>query len=165
MTQRRTPLTFADAMTRVAGAIGYPEASRIVSRSDRCVRSWSEPDGAKRPTIEQALRLDLAFRLAGGEGAPFRDAFDHQLGLAVSHATACRAELTNDIAEFAQETGEAVAASLALVDPAASPLIAHRALVEAEQARRAADALVTRVTKFLPHGTGSHAGNTGGDHQ
>jgi len=162
MTNLRTPLTFADAMTRVAGVLTYPDVRRLMRRSDRCVRSWSEPASGKRPTIEQALALDLAYRLAGGQGAPFRDAYDHQLGVAVSDATPCRLALGADIAEVARETGEAIAASVALMDPAISPRAVHRALVEVEQAQGRFATLLTRVTKFLPLGAGSIAGNTGG---
>ena len=43
MTKERAPLTFAQAVTRVAGLLGWEEAARVVERSERTLRLWSEP--------------------------------------------------------------------------------------------------------------------------
>jgi hypothetical protein len=161
MTSVRTPRTFADAMTRVAGVLSFATCRTIVRRSDRCVRNWSEETSNKRPTIDQALQLDAAYRLAGGDGAPFLDAFAHQLDVTIAAATACHRELANDIATFARESGEAIAAGLAVTNSNASPRDIYRAVAEVEQAESAIAAIRRRLASFVTFGAGSIAAKTG----
>lgn len=162
MTLQRTPLTFADAMTRVAGVLTFDDARRIVRRSDRCVRNWSEPGSAKRPTVDQALALDVAYRAAGGDGAPFLEAFAFQLDVQVERQTADRRDLTGEIATVAREAGEAIAASLAITTTNASPRETHFAFVQAQQAHVSFGALLRRLTSFLPVAVGAGAGKDRG---
>lgn len=165
MTQLRAPLTFPAAMTRVAGVLGWPVCAQMARRGVRAVRYWSQDNCTSSPTIAQALAYDAAYQAAGGEGAPFLDAFGFQLQGAREQQDACRRQLADAVADASTESGEAVAAAVALTVSNASPLQALRALAEAEQARSAFGQLIRRLTPFLPSGTGSAAGNTGGSHQ
>ncbi len=165
MTNLRAPLTFAMAMTRIGGLLDFDDAARIVGRSNRCVRSWSEPGGTKRPTVEQALKLDAAYLAAGGDSAPFLDAFAFQLQVRRARHAACQRALVTEIAQVAQECGDAVAASLELTASGASPRTVHRAVAEAEEAHKSTGALLRRLTSFLSFGAGPGAGITGGTHQ
>lgn len=165
MTQLRAPLTFPAAMTRVAGVIGWPACAALARRNERTVRYWSE-DGCKAtPPINLALAYDAAYQAAGGDGAPFLDAFAHQLQVSRDQHDACRRELAVAVADASSESGEAVAAAITLTYTNASPRLALRALAEAEQAHSAWGRLIRRLTPFLPTGTGPIAGDTGGTHQ
>ena len=162
VTNIRTPRTFADAMTRVAGVLSFATCRKIVKRSDRCVRNWSEETTTKRPTIQQALQFDVAYRLAGGDGSPFLDAFAHQLDVIINAATACQRELANDLATFARESGEAIAAGLAVTNSNASLRDIYRAVAEVEQAESAIAAIRRRLASFVKFGAGSIAAKIGG---
>lgn len=165
MTSPRAPLTFAGAMTKVAGLIGWPACCAITGRKERTLRYWSEDSCDTAPTMLQALKLDAAYRGAGGDDSPFLDALAFQLDITVERQDACTRALIADIATVAQEWGDTVAAALTLTSSNASPLDAHRAFAEAQQAARAIDALMHRLASFLPAGAGPAAGNTGGSHQ
>lgn len=162
MTKLRTPHTWADAATRVAGLLGYAETGRVVDRKDRTIYEWANPESDTQPTIAQMLALDAAYIAAGGEGAPFLDAHAHQLDLVVAAATADCRELVDEAGEAALECGEAVAAALAVSTGNAPPIDVHRALAQASEAGAAIGALERRLTSFLPNGAGPSAGNTGG---
>lgn len=165
MTKARTPLTTADAMTRVAGLLGWAEVARIASRSNRCVRNWSDPDHDTSAPIDTARNLEVAYRAAGGEGSPFLEAFAHQVDQQLAAVTACQTALVADCADVSRETGEAIAFSLVLAQPGASPRDALRALAEVEQAETKIRGLVRRISSFLPAVTGSAAGRAGGSPQ
>lgn len=162
MTKLRTPLTFADAMTRVAGVIGWAEACRITGRADRTARAWSDPETRTVPPVDQAMALDAAYLAAGGEGAPFLDAYMFQLDVTRERQEACRHSLVAEVATLSRELGEAIAATLSVSLSNASPRDVHRAFAEVTQAAAALDAVQRRLASFLPSTTGSAAGNTGG---
>ena len=132
MTKVRPPLTFAQGVTRIAGLIGWAEAAAIVGRKERTVRLWSEPDQGGSCTLDQARDLDAAFKAASGEGAPLLDAYAFQLEVQIAMQSACRRELAAGIEEAAREAGEAIAFSIAILDPAATPAQHHRALAETD---------------------------------
>lgn len=162
MTKLRTPLTFADAMTRVAGAIGWPECCRITGRADRTVRAWSDPETKTVPPIDQCRDLDVAYREAGGEGSPFLEAYEFQLGVHFDRQDACRRALSAEVGATMAEIGQALAAALVLTDPGASPRDALRAFAETQQADAAVATLLRRIASFLPSGAGLEAGRDGG---
>lgn len=97
------------------------------------MRLWSEPGCDTTPTIRQALRLDAAYRLAGGAGAPFLDAYRHKLEAAIGQQAACSIALAEEAGRVALEVGEAVAASIAITLPGASPRDIDRALADVRQ--------------------------------
>lgn len=163
MTKPRVPHTYAEAMTRIAGVVTFKRCARIVRRSDRLVRKWSEDGNVATPTLAQAEALDLAYIAAGGDGAPFADTLRHRLGLAVDDALASQRELAASIARAAKETGEAFAFAIPITQSNASPRDIHRACAEVEEARLSLRALGRSLARFLPLGIGS-TGNTGGAH-
>lgn len=163
MTHLRAPLTFPAAMTRVAGVVGWPACAKIADRRERTVRYWSQDNCTSAPSVTLALMFDAAYRAEGGEGAPFLDAFAHQLQLEIEHQDACRRQLADAIGETSTESGDAIAAAVALTVTNASPLQALRALAEAQQAHSAWGRLIRRLSPFLPSDKGSGAGNAGGN--
>lgn len=164
MTKLRAPLTFADAVTRVAGLLGWAETARLVGRADRTVRDWSDPEITTMPPIDQALILDAAYRAAGGEDSPFHDAYAFLLDVRVDRQEACGRRLIVEIGDLATEFGQAIAACLALAQTNASPLEAHRAFAETQEVAQRVDTLLRRLASFLPADAGSTAGMTGGSH-
>lgn len=165
MTHLRQPFTFADATSLVADRLGWAVCAKIARRSQRTVRLWSEPGCDTTPTIRQALRLDAAYRLAGGAGAPFLDAYRHKLEAAIGQQAACTIALAEEAGRVAVEVGEAVAASIVLTIPGASPRDIDRALAEAQEAQTVVGALVRRLSSFLPSKMCLAAGKAGGTHQ
>jgi hypothetical protein len=165
VTKARLPLTFADAATRVAGLLGYETCRIIVGRSDRTVYEWANPSSQTCPTLAQAALLDAAYAAAGGEGHPFHEAYEHQLALADNAARACFRELGDDVAGFAKEAGEAIAAAIAVSQGNASPQQIYRAIGEAEQVHTKIGAIIRRLSSFLTIGAGPAAGSPGVEHQ
>ncbi|GAN12446.1 MULTISPECIES: hypothetical protein [Sphingomonas] len=164
MTQLRAPRTYPDAITRIAGAIGWEEVCRITGRALRSARYWSQTNCKTVPSIAQAQALDAAYIAAGGQGSPFFDAFEFQLGIQIERQEACTRELLGEIAVASKEFGEAMAAAIRITQSNASPLDVHRALAEVEQSAGAIDALMRRLTSFLPS-MATDAGKDGGNHQ
>lgn len=165
MTQLRAPRTYAEAITRIAGVIGWEEIRRITGRADRAVRYWSQPNCKTVPPIDQAQQLDAAYIAAGGPGSPFFDAYEFLLGKQIERQEACTRELLAEIAIATKECGDAIAAALGVVSSNASPLNAHRAFAEAQEASRALDAVMRRLSSFLPAEVSGEAGINGGNHQ
>lgn len=152
MTKARTPDSFADAMGKVIALLGAGEAARVASEAagrayaDRTMYEWANPDSGTLPSLPIALALDTAYQLSGGEDAPFRDAFSHQLGMAVDQQDACRRELVADHVAFLRESADLSTALIHAAQPGASPLDHHRALVEAQQL----DSVLRRIRRWLP---------------
>ena len=162
MTKLRAPVTWADAMTRVAGTLTFAGARKIVTRSDSLVRKWSDASTGKLPTIEQALRLDTAHRAHGGEGAPFFDTYAALLEIRVSQAMACRIALAEDLAGAARDYGDVISTAIAVTLPGATDRDVLRALAETEEAYSRTGRLLRRLKSFLPTSTGLRAGIAGG---
>jgi len=139
MTKRRLPLTFENALTKVAGHIGWPAVAEITGQAERTVRNWSDPDTTQSITLEAALKLDIAFHAAGGEGAPFLTCYATRRELECLAAVPGREALLTSIATTSKETGEAVHASLLAAHPAAERSdfsIAKREIEESIEALR-----------------------------
>ena len=136
MTKVRQPATFADAVTRIAGRIGWEAAGEAVGKCSRSVRNWSDPDMSRAPTIEEALALDAAYLGSGGAEAPMLAVYQLQL-----ERRASRPDPSADIAAVAsttaKEVGEAVAALVAAAMPGAGIRDreqAEREIAEAQEA-------------------------------
>lgn len=165
MTKLRAPFTFNNAVTRVAGLIGWPEVARITGRAERTVRDWSDPAKRTVAPIDQALELDLAYRAAGGEDSPFHDAFTFLLGARRDQQEACVRQLVREVSDASTEFGQAMAACLTLVSSNVSPLNAHRALAETQEVAQCIELLLRRLASFLPSHADADAGMNGGNHQ
>jgi len=165
MTKPRTPDSFANAMTKVIAQIGAAAAAKVVDRAERTVYEWANPDSDTLPTLTQALALDAAHSLNGGEDAPFRDAFSHQLDIKVEQQDACRHALISDSVEFIGEASDLQAALFIAVQPGASPLDLYRALVEATQIDGVLRRIRRRLPRFLRPAMSTGPGNAGGTHQ
>lgn len=153
MTKERNALTFERAMTNVAAKIGWEEAARLVGRTERAVRNWSDPDTSAQVTLDHALQLDVAFLAAGGECAPFLEVYRTRLEADLAIATGCLSELNQSIALGAKEGGEAIAAAIVAAQPGASDHDLRRAEVEIEESISAKTGLLARIRALRHHKT------------
>jgi hypothetical protein len=78
MTKPRDPSSFEDAAMVVARDFGPAEAAKIVQRGEKTIRNWTDPDKDGRPTVHQALDLDVVHLRQFGN-APFLTAYVAQL--------------------------------------------------------------------------------------
>jgi hypothetical protein len=158
MTKRRAALTFENALTQVAGHIGWQRTAEIVGTAERTVRNWSDPDTSASITLAAALKLDEEFHKAGGQGTPFLLCYATLLE-AVKIATSPElAALIASAAKSARESGEAVSAMLGAATPTATIAdfaIAERELEEAINAQTNALAAVRARRMAVEEGNGS----------
>jgi hypothetical protein len=150
MTKLRAPASFEQAITRIAGLIGFEEIARITQRSDRAVRNWAEPGVNSLPTIAQALALDAAYRARGGADHPILECYAFRLDIDVKALPDPQA-IRLAAATAAKEGGEAISALIAASDPGASAAERARALLETQEAFTALNAAAARLA--VPSGT------------
>ena len=120
MTKRRDALTFENALSKVAGHIGWPRTAEIVGQAERTVRNWSDPDTTASITLDAALKLDVEYHNAGGEGAPFLLCYATRIDTERLMGSPERQALIAGAARSAKEAGEAIEAILKAAHAAAS---------------------------------------------
>lgn len=135
MTKVRPPASFFDAITRIAAHIGWDGCSAALSVgtrkvAERTIRNWSDPDTEPCISIEDALKLDLAFQADGGIGTPLFDAYALQLDREAERARQSQPCLIHTTAAAAKETGEAMHALVLAGSPHAHPRDKARAAAE-----------------------------------
>ncbi|MBD8548030.1 hypothetical protein [Sphingomonas sp. CFBP 8760] len=145
MTKLRDPMTIENALDFVIGVLKIEHAAEVTGRERGYLRSLSDPDSRYRLTIEDALKLDLAYAAAGGDGAPLYETYGLLLGAARAKRFSCEAEIARHTVEVIREGGEAHAALVALSIPGATDADRRNALREIEQA----NAALTRVVHLL----------------
>jgi len=171
MTQPRIPDTFPDAMTKIVGLLGVAATIKAVNGtgrrrySERTIYEWMNPNSGTLPSLRQALALDVAYQLAGGEDAPFRDAYAQQLGIVVERQDACRRALVADSIDFIREASELHAALFSASQPGASPRDHHRAMSEVQQVDGVLRRIRRRLPNFLRSVTSTGPGRAGGTNQ
>ena len=134
MTKLRPALSFELALAKIAGLIGWDKASDIVGQRERTVRNWSDPDTQAGVRLDAALKLDIAYRAAGGEGAPMFQCYALRLEADCAEAMACKDALAASAGEAAREAGEATAALIAASRPGATEADRQIAIRETEEA-------------------------------
>jgi hypothetical protein len=144
MTKARCPASFADAVTRVAGRLGWDGAAQAVGKAERTVRNWSDPDTGAQPSIDDALRLDAAYLAADGGEPPMLAVYQLRLERSVAPA-ADTAALTASAAQAAREAGEFTAAMMAAAQPGASRIDRQIAVREGLEAAAAITATVQKL--------------------
>ena len=162
MTKLRPPLSYENALERVAHRIGWERVTPIIGVGERAGRRWSDPDA--RPaagaamTLEMAEQLDAAYRAAGGEDSPLLYCLAARLDQATIAAVADMTDIIISVGIGAQEHGEAAAATLAAAVPGADPRLKVIAERELEQAIVAN----TNTLAKLRGGRGEHVQIPGG---
>ncbi|PZQ56246.1 MAG: hypothetical protein DI555_06430 [Novosphingobium pentaromativorans] len=110
MTKRRAPLTIDAALARIAGQLegGWNAmAESLGGKSPSIVRAWGDPDRREQIPLCDAIALDVAYREAGGDGAPLFETFAYQLDEAGMFRFADEIALGRLAALVIRECGEA----------------------------------------------------------
>ncbi len=161
MAKVRPPLSFERGLVRIADVLGWELMGELIGKAPRTVMDYSDPDVATGITLKDAFTLEVAYRDAGGDGAPIGDCWSLLLNLAA--ATADRDELHRRVAKASKEGGEAQAALIAALAPGADA-------VDRRTARREVQEHIEALTQTLPlldDGTGPNEamreGVPGGD--
>jgi hypothetical protein len=144
MTKVRAPTSFEDAITRIAGRIGWAEMAGITGKAERTVRNWSDPETGAVPSIDEACRLDAAYLAAGGGDPPIGTVYAMRLKQAVRRA-ATTEELVAATGVAAVEGGQAIAALIAASQPDACEGTKAVALREVQEAVSALSAAARKV--------------------
>lgn len=146
MTKLRRPVTFERALTRIADELGWDGCAAVLAKSESLVRKMSDPDIERELSLRDSLRLDAAWRRAGGSGAPLLECYALRLEIETSAARASADEILVAIGDSARETGEAVSAALDAINNMTSPAHRDRALREIEEGRVALGRLAEQIS-------------------
>ena len=149
MTKLRPPVSVENALDRIAGVIGWPRVAAIARQAERTVRNWSDPDtqppAGRAISLDLGLELDVAYRLAGGDGAPMLHCFATRLEIGTLAACPDAAALAAATSRAARESGEAIAAAIAASDPSAGLAALVLAEREIEQSIAAKNGILSAV--------------------
>lgn len=149
MTKERAPLTIERAIVRIESLLGWARMAEIAGKEERTVRNWSDPDTGATIPLGVAIKLDVAYRAAGGDGAPLFQCYALRLEADTAEACADSRRLVELTALAAKEGGEAIAAFIVAAQPGATPQLKARAELEAEEA---ISALTATLTQFRAGG-------------
>lgn len=146
MTIPRQPATFERALAKIADGLGWDGCATVLGKSESHVRKLGAPDTEREISLRDAVRLDAAWRRAGGEGAPLLECYALQLDLGGADAASANTSLVMAGAALAaKESGEAVAAALALAGDMRNPKARLNAVREIEESISAQSHLLTRI--------------------
>jgi len=149
MTKLRYPLTYDLALTRVAGALGWPRVAAILHVAERTARDWSEPDTepgvADRLTPANMEQLDIEYQQAGGQGTPFLECYAARLKSRLADALGTAEAISAAAARFAKEHGEAIAATIDAARPNAGDADFASAERELEEAINAGTVTLSAI--------------------
>ncbi|WP_288806349.1 hypothetical protein [uncultured Novosphingobium sp.] len=138
MTKLRAPLTIDAALARIAGQIpgGWNAMAKALSdrKSASLVRAWGDPDRREKIPLADALELDLAYRDAGGDGAPLYETYGYLLDAAGTFRFASEIALGRLAVEAIREGGEAHAALVLAAQPGVEARQKHDAMREVDEA-------------------------------
>lgn len=151
MTKLRQPLTQYRALETVAELLGWETCAEIVELSLSMTRKLGDPDTGRELKYRDAIRLDVAFRQAGGTGAPFFDCFGARLGIDTAPAPGCSFGLLAASGAAAKESGEALAAAIEAAH-STDPATRQRAIREAEEGVQAFVTLLNNLKSQTPGG-------------
>ena len=132
----RAPLSLDAALARIAGLIpgSWEKMGELTARKERTVRNWGDPDTSEKIPIDCAIALDLAYREAGGDGAPIFECYAAKLDAAGMTHFADQIALGRHTADVIKEGGDAHAALVRAAQPGATGQDRATALREVEEA-------------------------------
>lgn len=145
MTIPRKPTTFARALHEIAGLLGWDGCAEVLGKTESHVRKLGAPDTEREISLRDAVRLDIAYRAAGGDGAPLLECYALKLDLQVPTRPADTSAMLTSAATAAKESGEAVAAAIDFAGRMKDPQARATAMREIEEAITANMRLLTRI--------------------
>lgn len=146
MTKDRRPLTPYRALSRIADALGWDGCAEVIGKSEWSVRKFSDPDAGRSISLHDAIRLDVAFRNAGGAGAPLFECYATRLDMLCGNEDTQLACLLDVSGKAAKEAGEAVAAALNAAANSHDPAARMKAISEIEEGIAAFQTVRTTLT-------------------
>ncbi len=152
MTKLRAPLSIDAALARIAGHLpgGWDDMAVAADRQAHTIRAWGDPAKPDSIPLPCAIALDVAYRKAGGHGAPLFDAYEALLDIALAEQFADQIELAHVTAHAIREVGQAEHALILASLPGATDETIAAAEREAEEglvALNTAAATVKRLRK------------------
>lgn len=151
VTKPRAPLTYDNAISRIAGEIGWEAMAAAVGQKERTVRDWGDPDVERGCPIEAAELLDLAYQAAGGAGAPMHDTMSLRLEQERGRRFADQVAIAHGTCVMSREVAQAIEALILLQLPGATEQQRITAIRELEEAIASARDLLPLVSA-LPAG-------------
>ncbi|WP_337846882.1 hypothetical protein [Sphingomonas sp.] len=142
MTKLRRPMTPYRALSRIADVLGWDGCADVVEKSEWTVRKLSDPDTGRNISLQDAIRLDRAYRRAGGVGAPLFEAYAAAIEFDDADPDMRRAELVQASGVAVKEAGEAIAAALSSIDSSDSSAARMKAILEVEEGLQAFQSLL-----------------------
>lgn len=133
MTRPRQPATFERALAQIAGLLGWDGCAAVLGKSESHVRKLGAPDTEREISLRDAVRLDAAWRRAGGDGAPILETYALALDIGAPVEPACPDRMLSGAGVAARECGEAVAAAIALATNTEDPKARITAVREIEE--------------------------------
>jgi hypothetical protein len=136
MTKHRAPLTIDAALARIAGQLpaGWPDMAAFLGRKQSLVRAWGDPERREKIPMADAVQLDVAYRAAGGDGAPLYETYGWQLEEAGMFRFADEIALGRLTATAIREGGEAHAALVLASQPGCDPSHHRQTMRELDEA-------------------------------
>lgn len=150
MTKERTPLTPHAALLDIVKVLGYDGCAEVSGIKEWALRKMSDPDTGREISLRAAMRLDAAYRRAGGHGAPLFASYEAFLELDQAEPESPE-QLMMLSGEVSKEVGEAVAAALASASRANCPATRAKAIDEAREGLSRMHALVTSLERGNVH--------------
>lgn len=138
----RKPTTFALALHDIAGVLGWDGCAEVLGKSESHVRKLGAPDTEREISLRDAVRLDKAYLLAGGEGCPLLECYALKVGMQMPVRQISASTLLAGASKAAKESGEAVAAAIEAAGDMSDPKARTRAAREIEEA-------ITEMTRLL----------------
>lgn len=148
MTKERRPLTPYRALARIADLLGWDGCAEVIGKSEWSVRKFSDPDAGRAISFQDAIRLDAAYRRAGGDGAPLFECYAARVDLLAGGDCAQAACILDASGKAAKETGEALGAAMSAASSAHDPAARLRAIVEVEEGLEALQALRSKLMRW-----------------
>ena len=108
MTKERHPLTAYRALARIADLIGWDGCATVAGKSEWTIRKYADPDTEREISLQDSMRLDLAFRRAGGDGAPLFEAYAARMDIELSMDQVTELDFVQASRDAARESGEAL---------------------------------------------------------
>ena len=144
MTLPRRPLTFARALAQIADLLGWDGCAAVLDKSESHVRKLGAPDTEREISLRDAVRLDAAYRRAGGEGAPLLECYALKLDMGLPLPPADHGCILSGAQRAAKENGEAVSAAIGLATRTGDPAARLTAIREIEEA-------ISELTRLLTY--------------
>ena len=144
MTKLKPPLTEGDALDRISTFLdGRANAASIAGRSASHLAKWANPDMEDSTPLAIVVKLERAYRAAGGIGSPLLEYALAQVELGAAEAIAEDIEVHRLAVDINRAAGEANAELAELTLPG----VTDNDFVEAEQASKR---LYQKLSTLLP---------------